>query len=357
MREGLADHVDEYATGEPSSDSPSDNVVPDKLGQLLYETLVGMNKSLQANIEKMVKSDVVELALLPFANMASSSPSALFTVYDHISRRIWVASLGDSVAVAGTWSEQQQKWLAIPMLPDVGNEVETTMGAARDAHPAQDSLNSQPRTLPGLVTTGVIGDMGSKVSKEDSQHLHQISGLQVTGPQSDDRKAPYVLGNSAIYRNTIDLEPKQDFVIMASRSFWDQMGYDQAVQCVLDWKDKFDPVEIAKAFVVAEQHDKHLLTSPSDASIPKKLLRYNEGTGRICWPNSREHWVTERSNCAEHLIQNALGGSQRNLVNMLINTPPGLAQSFYGDLTVMVIFFNNETSADEMPGMASRNVS
>ena len=63
-------------------------------------------------------------------------------------------------------------------------------------------------------------------------------------------------------------------------------------------------------------------------------------------PNAKGHerFVTEDKNCASHLIRNALGGNDRDMVSALLTLPSPFSRRYRDDLTVNVIFFGEADS-------------
>jgi len=80
-----------------------------------------------------------------------------------------------------------------------------------------------------------------------------------------------------------------------------------------------------------------------------------------------QRFVVEDKNAATHLVRNALGGKDNEMLSALLTLPAPYARRFRDDLTVQVIFFgdgggngevslNTEASATAANGVSAGNV-
>ena len=129
--------------------------------------------------------------------------------------------------------------------------------------------------------------------------------------------------------------PNPDFLIMASDGFWDIVSNEDAVLCVQKWietnrKGLLGHLDsrIGVSEMMAEQKE--------GAKLDQDLF---ERDGQVRWKVKPEHFVVEDSNCAAHLLKNALGGKRRSLFCGLVNLPPTISRDVRDDITINVIFF------------------
>lgn len=60
--------------------------------------------------------------------------------------------------------------------------------------------------------------------------------------------------------------------------------------------------------------------------------------------NSHSRFVVEDKNAATHLVRNAMGGKDRDMVSALLTLPSPYSRRYRDDLTVEVIFFGEGES-------------
>jgi pyruvate dehydrogenase phosphatase len=58
-----------------------------------------------------------------------------------------------------------------------------------------------------------------------------------------------------------------------------------------------------------------------------------------------ERFVVEDANAATHLVRNALGGKDKDMISALLTLPSPYSRRYRDDLTVQVIFFGNGENA------------
>jgi pyruvate dehydrogenase phosphatase len=63
-------------------------------------------------------------------------------------------------------------------------------------------------------------------------------------------------------------------------------------------------------------------------------------------PSASSRFVLEDKNCATHLVRNALGGKDKDMVCALLTLPSPYSRRYRDDLTVQVIFFGEAEQAD-----------
>lgn len=123
---------------------------------------------------------------------------------------------------------------------------------------------------------------------------------------------PYLTAEPVI--TTTEIQP-DDFMIMASDGFWDHVTNDQAVDLVQRWLDKSSRDGIRNE--IPDIKDPHL-----EIGSRKRV-----STGyRANWQIKEEDYVVEDENAATHLIKNAFGGGDRELLCGVMTAPAPLSR-------------------------------
>jgi len=156
------------------------------------------------------------------------------------------------------------------------------------------------------------------------------------------------------------IEPgKGDFVVMATDGLWEMLTNEEVVGLVGQWIEQQNKQASNKS---SNASTGAWLTSWFKSSTPSALPVEKGGnmdkTGRIQVdgkggngnrPIRQEQWdvksennrrfVVEDKNAATHLVRNALGGRDRDMVCALLTLPSPYSRRYRDDLTVEVIFF------------------
>ena len=141
-------------------------------------------------------------------------------------------------------------------------------------------------------------------------------------PRPGLKSPPYLTAEPVISTTKISPE-KGDFLIMATDGLWDRLTNEQAVRLVGKWLQKHDPSTEAPVdpspLPVARDYDQEREDVKREARTrghPEPQKAYTTVTGA-----DPRHFVVKDSNAATHLVRNALGGGDEDLLRGLLTVP------------------------------------
>jgi pyruvate dehydrogenase phosphatase len=187
-------------------------------------------------------------------------------------------------------------------------------------HPNEESVISDGRVLGNLQPTRVFGDAEYKYPREVSLELREK--YYARNPSSRLLTPPYVTAEPEI--TSTQIKPtKGDFVVMASDSLWECLSNEEVVGPVGLWLQKNRangrPKQI-ESTGGSSWSAQELSVTPTALETSRKanLLRVRQ------WQIDRkdDRFVVEDDNIATHLVRNALGGRNEDLMSSLIAMPP-----------------------------------
>ena len=172
---------------------------------------------------------------------------------------------------------------------------------------------------------------------------------------------PYVTAEPVV--TATGIEPsKGDFVVMATDGLWEMLTNEEVVGLVGQWieKQKDSSNKSSSAWLTSwfksaspqqlpvekgGNMDKTGRISPAaitTASAPGSSSEIEKPIRQQQWSLNSENngrFVVEDKNCATHLIRNALGGRDRDMVCALLTLSSPYSRRYRDDLTVEVVFF------------------
>ncbi|KAL3418047.1 protein phosphatase 2c [Phlyctema vagabunda] len=327
------------ALSDPSVDSPSSEAIEAaiKTGftrldhEIVHESV---EKVLKAN-SKLVAAEMLAPAL--------SGSCALLSFYDSDSKLLRVACTGDSRAVLGRRSESG-KWAATPLSVDQTGGNKDEEARMRKLHPGEDNVIRNGRVLGGLEPTRAFGDATYKWTREISERLK--SSFFGRTPSQLLRTPPYVTAEPVVTTTKIEPE-KGDFVVMATDGLWEMLTNEEVVGLVGQWIEKqsaeangntgsswIKMFSSQQKGLPVEQSSK-LSTKSDGQKTPIRQQQWGVKGGEDA------RFVVEDKNVATHLVRNALGGRDKDMVCALLTLPAPYSRRYRDDLTVEVIFFGN----------------
>lgn len=322
------------------------------------------------SVKKVLKSQSKTVAAEILAPALSGS-CALLSFYDSRSKLLRVACTGDSRAVLGRRSPSNPAtWTATPLSTDQTGGTPSEEARLRAEHPNEPYVVSHGRILGNLEPSRAFGDAVYKWSAETQEKMKtQFFGRT---PSKLLKTPPYVTAEPVVTTTRVD--PAQgDFVVMASDGLWEMLTNEEVVGLVGQWLDKqasSSPTAgrqspsagswLSSWFSSAKsqlpvQHDSAAATSSDPSEGQRAPIRQQQ------WniPSSdASRFVVEDKNCATHLVRNALGGKDHDMVSALLTLPAPYSRRFRDDLTVQVIFFGEQQGEGgvELNGEASATV-
>ncbi|EAW08046.1 type 2C protein phosphatase ptcF [Aspergillus clavatus NRRL 1] len=307
------------------------------------------------SVDKVLKSNSRRVAAELLAPALSGS-CALLAFFDSQSKDLKVAVAGDSRAVLGRRAPNG-KWTATPLSEDQTGGTPSEMKRLREEHPGEPNVVRNGRILGQLEPSRSFGDAFYKWSKETQDKIKkQFFGRT---PHPHLKTPPYVTAEPII--TTTKIEPSNgDFVVLATDGLWEMLSNEEVVGLVGQWVDQQRSGNNgSKAWLQSwfGREDKQLpVEAPKDTTMEGQRRPIRQQQYDISGVASR--FVVEDKNAATHLVRNAMGGKDRDMVCALLTLPSPYSRRYRDDVTVEVIFFgdgpdqqtitvNQEASASE----------
>ncbi|PYH99235.1 phophatase 2C family protein [Aspergillus ellipticus CBS 707.79] len=295
------------------------------------------NDIVYSSVDKVLKSNSRRVAAEMLAPALSGS-CALLAFYDSQSKDLKVAVAGDSRAVLGRRGANG-KWSATPLSEDQTGGTPSEMQRLREEHPGEPNVVRNGRILGQLEPSRSFGDAFYKWSKETQDKIKRQFFGRTPHPML--KTPPYVTAEPVI--TTTKVEPSRgDFLVLATDGLWEMLSNEEVVGLVGQWIEQqqagaggsnktwlkswfgFD----SKQLPVEEPKE----TSTGGQRRPIRQQQYD-----ISGVASR--FSVEDNNAATHLVRNAMGGKDKDMVCALLTLPSPYSRRYRDDVTVEVIFF------------------
>lgn len=240
---------------------------------------------------------------------------ALVSIYDRESQMLRVACVGDSRAVLGRRTSSGG-WQAIALSVDQTGYNSEEAARVRKEHPNEPDVVKNGRVL-GFAVTRAFGDAFWKWSRDVQEEArNRFFGRR---PLEGSLTPPYLTAEPVI--TTTKIQPaKEDFVIMASDGLWDNLSSEQAVDLVGRWLKTHDTTRVPKRL----EYDRNALWGAHDWELkePDEKISY---TSRP--QSSPANFVVKDSNAATHLVRNALGGGDEDMLCGVLTAKPPFSRN------------------------------
>ena len=298
------------ATGTPSSEDVEKAM---KTGFMRLD-----NEIVHESVEKVFKANS-KLAAAELLAPALSGSCALLSFYDSKSKLLRVACTGDSRAVLGRRAESG-KWVATPLSVDQTGSNRDEEARMRKLHPGEDYVIRNGRVLGGLEPTRAFGDATYKWSRQVSEKLKESFFGRT--PSSLLKTPPYVTAEPVVTTTKISPE-KGDFVVMATDGLWEMLTNEEVVGLVGQWIEKQSAASTASSWA-------SLFTQQNSKLPVEQGPVKSEGKNGQKTPIRQQQWgvkgedarfVVKDKNVATHLVRNALGGKDGDMVTALLTLP------------------------------------
>jgi len=291
------------------------------------------------SVERVIKSDTKRAAAELLAPALSGS-CALLSFYDSRSKLFRVACTGDSRAVLGR-KGANGKWTATPLSEDQTGGTPSEEARLRAEHPGERFVVQNGRILGGLEPSRAFGDASYKWSRETQERIRKHYFGRT--PSALLRTPPYVTAEPIVTTTKID-PGKGDFVVLATDGLWEFLSNEEVVGLVGQWLES-QPKTLSSSS--SSSWPKSWFSSSSSPGLPVETAPENQvGLGQrgpirrySSASTADERFVVEDKNAATHLVRNALGGRDRDMVSALLTLPSPYSRRYRDDLTVEVIFF------------------
>lgn len=280
------------------------------------------------SVQEVLKSNSKSVAAELLAPALSGS-CALLSFYDSNSGLLRVACTGDSRAVLGRRSDNG-KWTATPLSVDQTGGNPDEAARMRKLHPGEEHVIRNGRVLGGLEPTRAFGDASYKWTKEIANRLRESFFARSQSPLL--KTPPYVTAEPVVTTTKVHPE-KGDFLVLATDGLWEMLTNEEVVGLVGQWletqtskasKSQFDSVwsKISGAHKngLPVEHG----TQGDGADGQKTPIRVRQ------WGISKDddRFVVKDSNVATHLIRNALGGKNEEMVSALLTLPSPFSRRY-----------------------------
>jgi pyruvate dehydrogenase phosphatase len=238
---------------------------------------------------------------------ALSGSCALLSFYDSRSKLLRVACTGDSRAVLGRRGPSG-KWTATPLSEDLTGGTPSEIERLRNEHPGEPMVTSAGRILGQLEPSRAFGDAIYKWSRETSKRMKGAFFGRTPSPHL--KTPPYVTAEPVV--STTKVEPeKGDFVVMATDGLWECLTNEEVVGLVGQWIDWQAKGSLHGKSLPVEKGD---LKAGDSQRAPIRQDQWQVIGGD-------ERFAVQDKNAATHLVRNALGGKDSDMLCALLTLP------------------------------------
>ena len=310
-----------------------------------------------ASVNKITTNTKQKAAAAEILAPALSGACALLSFYDSSSKLFRVACTGDSRAVLGRKNPATGKWTATPLSEDQTGGTPSEMTRLRAEHPGEENVVHRGRILGGLEPSRAFGDAGYKWSREVQMRMKKFFFGKTPSPLL--KTPPYVTAEPII--TTTKVDPGQgDFVVLATDGLWEMLTNEEVVGLVGQWLENQSSnsgstaTSWAKSFFSSQSKklpvEKTVLAPTESAEGQRAPLRQTQWDVKT----TDERFVVEDKNVATHLVRNALGGRDRDMVCGLLTLVSPYARRYrYVLLSVQL----SEALLTYLPGTISQSKS
>ncbi|KAF8474986.1 phosphatase 2C-like domain-containing protein [Kalaharituber pfeilii] len=289
---------------------------------------------------------------------ALSGSCALLAFYESRSKLLRVACTGDSRAVLGR-RQPNGLWIATALSADQTGSTPSEVERMRAEHPGEPYVIRNGRVLGGLEPTRAFGDAFYKWSFDVQLRIKNSFFGRTPSPLL--KTPPYVTAEPVV--TTTMIEPERgDFVVMATDGLWEMLTNEEVVGLVGRWLDEqgLNPTEGSRPSSRPGSKSGGwlggLIGGRQQQVLPVEKGATGAGNGAtgkddegnktpirvLQWgvtAADEDRFVFEDKNAATHLVRNALGGKDRDMLCALLTLVNPYSRRYRDDLTVEVIFF------------------
>lgn len=274
------------------------------------------NDIVHSSVNQVVKSNSRRAAAELLAPALSGS-CALLAFYDSQSQDLKVACAGDSRAVLGRRSENG-KWTATPLSEDQTGGTPSEVKRLREEHPGEPTVVRNGRILGQLEPSRSFGDAFYKWTRQTQEKIKRHFFGRTPHPLL--QTPPYVTAEPTI--TTTKVEPSNgDFVVLATDGLWEMLSNEEVVGLVGQW------IEEQKATGGNKSWVQSLFSSQSQLPVEVPTETTADGQRRPIRQKQYDisgvasRFVAEDKNAATHLVRNAMGGKDRDMLCALLTLP------------------------------------
>lgn len=270
------------------------------------------------SVDKVLKSNSRRVAAEILAPALSGS-CALLSFYDSQSKDLKVAVAGDSRAVLGRRGPSG-KWTATALSEDQTGGTPSEMKRLRVEHPDEPYVTRNGRILGQLEPSRSFGDAAYKWTKTVQEKIKQQFFGRTPHPLL--KTPPYVTAEPVITTTKID-PSKGDFIVLATDGLWEMLSNEEVVGLVGQWLEQQESGNGNKAWLQSWfglSGQKQLpVEGPRDASTEGQRRPIRQQQYDIS--GNADRFVVEDKNAATHLVRNAMGGKDKDMLCALLTLP------------------------------------
>jgi pyruvate dehydrogenase phosphatase len=261
---------------------------------------------------------------------AISGSCALLSIYDPNTSLLHTACTGDSRAVLGCLDPSPRKYTAVPLSTDQTGFNALELARVRAAHPGEsDAFGPETGRTFGIAVTRAFGYGLWKWPADCVKECYEKFFHRAPGPGY--KTPPYLIVDPVV--TTTKIKGRGSFVILACNGLWEHISSEQAVRLVEMWitkkEGRIGKVGVGKEAAVGVE--------PSKIG-EKRLARGLSDEEKV----KEDNFVVEDNNVATHLVRNAPGGADHEMLCGLTGIQPPLSRNARDDITVQVIFFEDK---------------
>ena len=292
------------------------------------------NEIVHASVNRVATNTKQKAAAAEILAPAMSGSCALLSFYDSSSKLFRVACTGDSRAVLGQKNPTTGKWTANPLSEDQTGGTPSEMTRLRAEHPGEDNVVFNGRILGGLEPSRAFGDASYKWSRGVQMRLKKFFFGRT--PPALLKTPPYVTAEPIITTTKVEPE-KGDFVVLATDGLWEMLTNEEVVGLVGQWLE----TQSSGSGQSTASWAKSVFSSQNKTLPVERPVKVPTDPGerqrvplrQIQWDvhRSDNRFVVEDKNVATHLVRNALGGRDRDMVCGLLTLVSPYARRYRCD--------------------------
>jgi len=317
------------ALTDPSLTFPT----PDSIDSAIKKGFIRLDHEIiHESVEKVMKANSKRVAAELLAPALSGS-CALLSFYDSESKLLRVACTGDSRAVLGRRGVSG-KWTATQLSEDHTGGTPSEMARLRKEHPGEENVVRNGRILGGLEPSRAFGDSFYKWTRETQERI-KLNFFGRT-PSQLLRTPPYVTAEPVVTTTKVEPE-KGDFVVMATDGLWEMLTNEEVVGLVGQWLESQAKGSTSDGGKSSSMLKSWISNADTKLPIEKNSQTNSKEKGgqrapirQLQWQvnSSDDRFVVEDKNAATHLVRNALGGRDRDMVCALLTLPSPTARRY-----------------------------
>lgn len=295
----LVEVCDRYHREALDGGGPMSSLSPKEIETVFKDTFKGVDHHLIHERLQQVLLDTSREKAVKVLAPAWAGSCALLSFYDTHSKFLHTAITGDSRAIIGRPMKDKDGNVSYSVhILSVEQDGKNTSEQERLAaeHPGE-TVVKDGRVL-GIAVSRAFGDGRWKWSVDEQKVLKRkyLGRSILPGVKTP----PYLTAEPEV--TSFQIQPG-DFLIMGTDGLWECLTSEDAVGLVGWWKNRSQEGGVSK---------------PDELPVQPQGNYANDGLRYSQW-NVQKELVMKDENAATHLIRNALGGSNADLIGALLN--------------------------------------